>query len=197
MHPGRTSPFHDFKLRNHEQEFNEDNKDPGRHHSSAGPHRAGRQCHPFSPRQTSLLATADSKSPSALCFPAHAPFPPLLDPSTSANRAQSSPWQPTKGDGHGRRQPQCMRWDQQTPVLTALGSHHAILLLGCGTVGEVGPRRVRIPNSTLPTLLVAKRVLQRRPSTCFSTPSDHQPAQGGTRQQAQWPANSPERAQRA
>ena len=60
-----------------------------------------------------------------------------------------------------------MRWDQQTPVLTALGSHHAILLLGCGTVGEVGPRRVRIPNSTLPTLLVAKRVLQRHPSTLF------------------------------
>ncbi len=81
MHPGRTSPFHDFKLRNHEQEFNEDNKDPGRHHSSAGPHRAGRQCHPFSPRQTSLLATADSKSPSALCFPAHPPFPHFSKPS--------------------------------------------------------------------------------------------------------------------
>ncbi len=140
--------------------------------------------HPFSPRQTPSRP-APSASPHTLPF------------LTSANRAQSSPWQPTKGDGHGRRQPQCMRWDQQTPVLTALGSHHAILLLGCGTVDEAGPRRVRIPNSTLPTLLVAKRVLQRRPSTCFSTPSDHQPAQGGTRQQAQWPANFPERALRA
>ena len=76
------------------------NKDPGRHHSSAGPHRAGRQCHPFSPRQTSLLATADSKSPSALCFPAHPPFPHFSKPSPVQPLATHKRETDTAGDSH-------------------------------------------------------------------------------------------------
>jgi hypothetical protein len=59
------------------------------------------------------------------------------------------------------------RWNQHALALTPLGSHRAIMLLGCGAVG---PTRVRVRGPT-PLLPIAKTTLQqRRPSHHASPP---------------------------